>query len=197
MPLVVIWEYPGTGYPCQCWPNPAERREGESQEDFAHRIAKKDVPVIVTNPPPGVPPLLKPEDATKQGLAFTPIAYTVLDSASMPQSFRWDGIPNEAGGTPLVPSSWRLVGGKIVEDVNRARAQRRHEVLRERDKRLKAVRDAAAEADEDGDAPKKKAKQARAKALRNLEATVDAQLAAVADLATLDAWLPAELREVD
>ncbi len=162
MALVAVWPDPITGRIAFLTPNPAARLNGESDLDFANRIATKDAPAGV--------------------------AYTLIDSALLPATFRWSQ-PNLC--------AWRLVAGAIVVDLPTARQIRRAEALADRDGRLPRVRAAQAAATEDGKTILLAALKARAVTLRGLEATIDAQLAAVADLATLSTFTPTELQQAD
>lgn len=101
---------------------------------------------------------------------------------------------------PAMPSrrwrnAWGLEGGEVKVKLPKARELRRQEILAKRDELLlvadRSVKIAKAKKDK---AAQDKA-EAREGALLLLDETIDARLAAVADLAALDAWEPEEFHE--
>lgn len=113
------------------------------------------------------------------------------------------GVPFRLVEIAALPSrrwrnAWKHNGtGAVAPDLPMARGLRKRELLAERDTRLAKVRAEAAAFDEDGDNGKAKAKKDRAKVLRALDVSIDAQLASVQTIAALDTWKPPELLAVD
>jgi hypothetical protein len=166
--VVAVYNDPITGIACVLIPNPAEQMPGETAQAFAKRIADKDVPAGVV--------------------------YKLVPASTLPASRRFR-------------NAWKHDGtGNIVHDMTAARAIRKAEILGSvspvtgqqiqghRDHQLAAVRAKVAAALEDGDAATAATLQARARVLRGLEATIDAQLAGVADVLALATWVPTELQ---
>lgn len=112
------------------------------------------------------------------------VPYKLVDDANLPpRRFR---------------SAWLHDGaGNVTIDLAAARAQRKAELLDARDVRLRIVRAKLATADEDNDLAALQALRDRSRALRGLDGTADAQLAAVSDPAVLDTFQPAEFAAGD
>lgn len=108
------------------------------------------------------------------------VGHAVADSSQLPASRRWR-------------NAWRVSGGNIVTPLPAARALRKAELLREREERVAKVLRRLRTAEARGNATLAVALRDRLLALEDVDATVDAQLAAVADLATLNAWKPTEM----
>lgn len=88
-------------------------------------------------------------------------------------------------------NAWRFAGGRPTVHLGAARALRRAELLAERDARLERARARVQEAQEDGDNARAAALRLRARNLRQLETQLDADLAGVADAASLESYQPA------
>lgn len=116
-------------------------------------------------------------DPDTPGTPVRAVAWHVVDPATIPQSKRWR-------------KAWRFVAGKLAVDLPTARQVRKAEVLALRDARLARVRTKAAAAQEDGSNALLAALRQRAVNLRGLDTSIDADLAALSDLAALDSYQP-------
>ncbi len=113
------------------------------------------------------------------------ITYRIVDDSILPASRRWRNAWRHDGNGTVAPA---LAVAKLIHKA---------ELLADRDARLIRVRAKRAAAEEDGQAVLVAALKTRAATLRGLDATIDAQLAAVTDLAVLDVWKPTELQATD
>lgn len=67
------------------WPVPGATADwAETEDEFVARIAKKDIPVTLTNPPSGVPAMLNRLDAERLQLAYTETAFHIVDESAIP-----------------------------------------------------------------------------------------------------------------
>jgi hypothetical protein len=89
--------------------------------------------------------------------------------------------------------AWAVSAGAVAVPITKARTVRKGELMAYRDALVAAAAAVATKADDTGDAATvAKVKKARKDAYV-LDTTIDAQLAAVADLPTLDTYTPPEL----
>jgi hypothetical protein len=150
--------------------------------------------IVYTRPDGGVSVCVPNPDARQQGETVAAFLQRIAakdvpadatnvraaDTADLPASRRWR-------------DAWRDVAGAVGVDIPAARLVKRAELLRLRDRRIAALRDAIDKADDDADAPTAAGLRAKRRRLRNLDATFDSRLTAAATLSDIDAVTDADL----
>jgi hypothetical protein len=112
------------------------------------------------------------------------VSHVEIDPTTLPTSRRWR-------------EAWRLRNGVVGVDLPSARLVRKQELLAERDKRLQLISPQVDEAEDSGNTAVATALRLRRISLRALDATLDADLAAVLDLTTLAGFVPTILQTPD